>query len=93
MDSLLYSPRNQDRILRIIIPEEKCYSVVSNSLETPWTAAHQALLSMEHSGQEYWSGWPFPSSWDLPHPGIKPGSPSLQADSILSEPPGKSNHP
>ena len=39
--------------------------------------------------QEYWSGVPFPSPGDLPDPGIEPGSPSLQADSLPSEPPGK----
>jgi len=44
---------------------------------------------MEFFRQEYWSGLPFPSLGDLPNPGIKPGSPSLQADSLLSEPPGK----
>jgi len=38
--------------------------------------------------QEYWSGVPFPSPGDLPHPGIKPGSLALQADSLPSEPPG-----
>ena len=32
---------------------------------------------------------PFPSPGDLPHPGIEPGSPALQADALLSEPPGK----
>ena len=32
---------------------------------------------------------PFPSQWDLPNPGIEPRSPALQADSLLSEPPGK----
>ena len=56
---------------------------------TPWTVAHQAPLSMEFSRQEYWSGLPFLSSGDLPDPGIKPGSPALQRDSLLSEPPGK----
>ena len=56
---------------------------------TPWTVACQALLSMGFSRQEYWSGLPFPSPGDLPDPGIKPGSPVLQADSLLSEPPGK----
>jgi len=44
---------------------------------------------MEFSRQEYWSGLPFPSPGDLPNPGIKPGSPALQADSLLSEPPEK----
>ena len=40
---------------------------------TPWTVAHQASPSMGFSRQEYWSGLPFPSPGDLPHPGIKPG--------------------
>ena len=44
---------------------------------------------MEFSWQEYWSGLPFPLPADLPNPGIKPGSPALQADSLPSEPPGK----
>ena len=56
---------------------------------TPWTVAHQAPLSMEFSRQEYCSGLPFPSPGDLSNPGIKPGSPALQADSVPSEPPGK----
>ena len=56
---------------------------------TLWTAAHQAPPSMGFSRQEYWSGFPFPSPGDLPDPGIKPRSPSLQADTLSSEPPGK----
>ena len=44
---------------------------------TPWTVAYQALPSMGFSRQEHWSGLPFPSPGDLPHPGIKPGSPTL----------------
>ena len=55
---------------------------------TPWTIAHQAPPSMDLSRQEYWSRLPFPSPGDLPDPGIKPGSPALQADTLLSEPPG-----
>ena len=39
--------------------------------------------------QEYWSGLPFPSPGDIPDPRIKPGSPALQAVSLLSEPLGK----
>ena len=57
--------------------------------ETPWTIAYQAPPSMEFSRQEYWSGLPFPSLGDLPDPGIEPRSPALQADALLSEPPGK----
>ena len=48
-----------------------------------------APLSQGLSRQEHWSGQPFPSPGDLPDPGIKPGSPALQADSSLSEPPRK----
>ena len=44
---------------------------------------------MEFSRQVYWSGLPFPSPGDLPGPGIELGSPTLQADSLPSEPPGK----
>ena len=56
---------------------------------TPWTVARQAPLSMEFSRQEYWSGVPFPTSGDRPNTGIEPMSPSLQADSLPFEPPGK----
>jgi len=58
-------------------------------LATPWTVAYQASLSMGFSGQEYWNGLPFPSPGDLPHPGIEPRSPTLEADTLTSEPPGK----
>ena len=55
----------------------------------PWTIVCQAPLSMEFSRQEYWGGFPFSSPEDPPNPGIEPGSPAFQADSLLSEPPGK----
>ena len=57
------------------------------TLCNPTTVAHQAPLSMGFSRQEYWSGLPFPSPGDLPNPGIKPGSPVLQAEALTSEPP------
>ena len=57
---------------------------------TPWTAAHQAPLSMGCSRQEYWSGLPFPCPKDLLEPGIEPRFLALQLDSLLAEPPGKS---
>ena len=56
---------------------------------TPWTGAYKTPPSMEFSRQEYWSGLPFPSAGDLPEPGIKSGSPALQADTLPSEPPDK----
>ena len=52
---------------------------------TPWTVAHQAPLSMGFSRQKYWSGLPFHFPGNLPNPGIKPGSPACQVDSLPSE--------
>ena len=65
-----------------------CDGLVTKSCLTlviPRTVAHQAPQSMGFSRQEYWSGLPFPSPGDLPNPGIKPGSPALQADFLLTE--------
>ena len=59
------------------------------SLATPWTVAYEVPPSMGFSRQECWSGLPFPSPGDLPYPGIEPGSPALQADTLPSGPPGK----
>ena len=59
------------------------------TLVTPWTVACQASLFIGFSRQEYWSGLPLPSPGDLPNPGIEPGSPVLQADSLPSELQGK----
>ena len=58
---------------------------------TLWIIACQAPLSIGLSWQQYWSGLPFPTPGDLPDPGIKPGSPALQADALPSEPPGGIN--
>ena len=41
---------------------------------------------MKFSRQECWSGLPFPSPGDLPDPGVEPGSPALQKDSLTTEP-------
>ena len=56
---------------------------------TPWTVPHQAPPSMGFFRQKYWSGLPFPSPGDFPDPGIEPRSPTFQAVSLTSEPPGK----
>ena len=55
---------------------------MSNSV-TPWAVAHQALLSMELSRQEYWSRWSFRTPGELPNSEITPASPAL-ADGLLS---------
>ena len=44
------------------------------------------IQPMEFSRPEYWSGQPFPSPPDLPNPGIETRSPTLQADSLPTEP-------
>ena len=59
---------------------------------TPWTVAHQTLLSLEFSQQEYWMELPFPSPGDLPDPGIKPEfppAPVLSGEFFTTEPSGK----
>ena len=61
---------------------------MSNSCN-PWTVAHQALLCSWILQQEHWSVQPFPSPGHLPNSGIELKSPALQADSLMSEPPGK----
>ena len=51
---------------------------------TPW-----AVQSMGFSRPEYWRRVPFSSPGDIPDPGIKPGSPALEADSLPTELPRK----
>ena len=61
-----------------------------------WAEAHQAPLSVGFSGQEYWSGLPFPPPGGLPEPGIEPRSPTAPALSggvFTTEPPGKPQLP
>ena len=59
---------------------------------TPWIVACQVPLSMGFSRQKYWNELPFPSPGDLPNPGVEPRSPTLQVDSLTSEPPRKPHH-
>ena len=68
-----------------------CCLVMSDSLQPhglwqPGSSVHG------FSRQGYWSELPFPSPGDLPDSGIEPRSPSLQADYLLREPPGKPSH-
>ena len=67
-----------------------CLVVQSYLFAVPHTVACHALLSMEFSRQEYWSGLPFPPPGDLPDPGIKPVSAALAGRFLSVEPPGKS---
>ena len=75
------------------IPHALCavlsHSVMSDSLQPCGLKPAKLLCPWGFSRQEYWSGLPFPFPGDLPKPGIEPGSPTLQADSLPSEPPGE----
>ena len=57
------------------------FSLYVQFFAIPWTAAHQASLSMGFFRQEYWSGLP-PPPGDLSDPGIELASPALQVDSL-----------
>ena len=73
---------------RIALLRSKCKTeTVSLSVMTDSLQSHS--LSMAFPRQEYSIGLPFPSPGDSPNPGIEPGSPALQADSLPSELPGK----
>ena len=67
------------------------HSVRSDSLGPHGLQSARLLCLWGFSRQEHWSGLPCPPPGDLPNPGIEARSPGLQADSLLSEPPGKSS--
>ena len=66
-----------------------CCSVVSDFLQSHGLQPTRLLCPLGFSRQEYWSGQPSSSPGDLPDPGIEPGSPTLQMDSLPAELPGK----
>ena len=86
----LFAPTSFLLLLRII-----CVCVWAQScrtLQTQWTVASQAPLSMGLSWQEYWSGLPSPPPGDLPNPGTEPVSsvaPALASRFFTTELPGK----
>ena len=76
--------------LRSHMPQVKVtVAHLCSTLCDPMDCSLPMSLSMEFSRQKWWSGQPFPSLEDLPDPGIKPESPSLQVNSLPHEPPGK----
>ena len=80
-------PLSVGRVLALLLFS---HHVMSSSLRPHGLyVAYQDPPSIGFSRQEYWSRSPFPSPGDLPYPGIEPRSPEMQADSLLSEPPGK----
>ena len=71
-----------------IILNKEVKVLVTHSCLTPRTTARQAPLSMGFSRQQYWTRLPCPSPGNLPYTGIEAGSPTVQAGSFLSDPPG-----
>ena len=60
---------NQVQVLLLFLSVAKsCLTFI------PWTVTNQTHLSMGFPRQEYWSTFPFPSTGDLPDPGIEPTS-------------------
>ena len=88
LDGTYCQMTSQQVVASCLILEKWSFLVVCDSLRSH-RLTYQATLSVEFSRQEYWSGLPFPSPGNLPDPRIEPRSPTLQADALLSEPPGK----
>ena len=57
-------------------------SVMSDSLQPPWTIAYKGPLPVGFSRQEYWSWLPFSSPGNLPNAGIEPTTSALAGDSL-----------
>ena len=80
------APGLDDKFYACVLVKQSCLTLCD---PMDCIVALQAPLSMEFFRQKYWSGLPFPSPGDLPGPGIKHRSPTLQADSLPSEPPSR----
>ena len=80
----------QSRILKwVALPVSKGSSWPRNQTQVSHIAGRFFTSWATREAQESWSALPFPSLGDLPDPGIEPGSPALQVDSLMSESPGK----
>ena len=79
------------KILHICVYLDAQCSVVSDSLRPYGQQPARLLCPWGFSRPESWSGLPCPLLGDLPNSGKEPRPPTLQADSLLSEPPGKPN--
>ena len=90
---ITFLPRKLSDFVPSIFPHPMCYAVLSRVRLSviPWTAGHQAPLSMGILQARTLEWVAMRSSRDLPNPGIKPRSLSLQVDSLPTEPAGKPN--
>ena len=88
LSDLFFKSINLDEEDRLV-DKDSCLFMLSCSVISDsailWIVASQAPLSMGFPRQEYWSGLPFPSPGTLPNPGIEPGPPTLQVNSLLSQ--------
>ena len=73
----------------VAIPFSRGSSQPSDQTQVSLIEGGFSTIWATRGAQEYRSGWPIPSPGDLPHPGIKLGSPALQANSLPAELPGK----
>ena len=80
------NPKEKKKIAKVLTLSHVQLSVA------PWTFPCQAYLSMVFSREGYWSALPIPSPGNIPNPGTKRESLTVQADSLSSEPPGNPNH-
>ena len=74
--------------------DKRHFAISHRAIVVVFIFSHVRLFARESdrlSRPEDWSGEPFHSPGDLPHPGIEPRSPALQADSLPAEPPGNPN--
>ena len=73
----------QARILKwVAFPFSKGSSQPRDQTQVSCIAGRFFTSWATREAQEYWSGEPTPSPADLPDPGIKPGSPAFQVDSL-----------
>ena len=79
---------SQESAHRALVIKCACMLSCVQLLETPWTIAHPAPLSMDFSRQEHWSGFPFSPPGNLPDQGIITASPALAGGFFTTEPPG-----
>ena len=82
-DSLPSEPPGKPIVKVKVLFTQSCLTLCD-----PMDCSPPGFSAMGFSSQEYWNGLPFPSPGVRPNPGIKPGSPALQADSLPTELPG-----
>ena len=78
------SPASSPFFIQGFFVLKNIYMIISGNLKMRSLVAQSGIFQARILER-----WPFPSLGDLPDPGIKPGSPTLQADPLTSAPPGK----